>query len=58
MASDAAEVVTRVLVGCHYADEQCHVQNPQSSPYSVSMMTGLYPHCAGYRTLLAPDKAS
>ncbi|MYD97755.1 MAG: sulfatase-like hydrolase/transferase [Gammaproteobacteria bacterium] len=31
--------------------DQCHVQNAQCSPSRVSMMTGLYPHCAGHRTL-------
>ena len=30
--------------------EQCHVQNPQCVPSRVSMMTGLYPHCAGHRS--------
>ncbi len=29
---------------------QCHVQNAQCVPSRVSMMTGLYPHCAGHRT--------
>ena len=30
--------------------EQCHVQNAQCVPSRASMMTGLYPHCAGHRT--------
>lgn len=29
---------------------QCHVQNAQCVPSRASMMTGLYPHCAGHRT--------
>ena len=39
--------------------EQCHVQNPQCVPSRVSMMTGLYPHCAGHRSnwhLLRPHE--
>ncbi|MBB6633169.1 sulfatase-like hydrolase/transferase [Cohnella thailandensis] len=31
--------------------EQCHVQNPVCSPSRCSLMTGLYPHNAGHRTL-------
>ena len=30
--------------------DQCHVQNAQCVPSRTSMMTGLYPHCAGHRT--------
>ncbi len=29
---------------------QCHVQNAQCVPSRASMVTGLYPHCAGHRT--------
>lgn len=31
--------------------EQCHVQNPVCSPSRCSVMTGLYPHVSGHRTL-------
>ncbi|MDE2831626.1 MAG: sulfatase-like hydrolase/transferase [Gemmatimonadota bacterium] len=31
--------------------DQCHVQNAQCTPSRVSMMTGLYPHCAGHRSM-------
>lgn len=31
--------------------EQCHVQNPVCSPSRCSLMTGLYPHVSGHRTL-------
>ncbi|MBW4079910.1 sulfatase-like hydrolase/transferase [Paenibacillus sp. S150] len=31
--------------------DQCHVQNPVCSPSRCSLMTGLYPHVAGHRTL-------
>ena len=31
--------------------DQCHVQNAQCTPSRVSMMTGLYPHCGGHRTM-------
>ncbi|WP_248930062.1 sulfatase-like hydrolase/transferase [Paenibacillus hamazuiensis] len=31
--------------------DQCHVQNPVCSPSRCSLMTGLYPHVSGHRTL-------
>ena len=31
--------------------DQCHVQNSQCTESRVSMVTGLYPHCGGHRTL-------
>lgn len=31
--------------------DQCHVQNAQCTPSRVSMMTGVYPHCAGHRSM-------
>ncbi|MYB58793.1 MAG: sulfatase-like hydrolase/transferase [Gemmatimonadetes bacterium] len=31
--------------------DQCHVQNAQCTSSRVSMMTGLYPHCAGHRSM-------
>ncbi len=31
--------------------DQCHVQNAQCTPSRVSMVTGLYPHCAGHRSM-------
>ena len=31
--------------------DKCFVQNSQCTESRVSMMTGLYPHCAGHRTL-------
>lgn len=31
--------------------DQCHVQNPVCSPSRCSLMTGLYPHSSGHRTL-------
>jgi choline-sulfatase len=31
--------------------EQCHVQNTVCSPSRCSLMTGLYPHVSGHRTL-------
>jgi len=30
--------------------DQCHVQNAQCVPSRTSMVTGLYPHCAGHRS--------